>query len=267
MRSIQRAILNARLGVLFMGVMLLASIYLGSPTIAHGAPAVATAPTAAKSDASSGFGAHGMAVFGGEEGLYASHLPMFHRPHDVQLVFRFHLADATADAALRSNLTAKPALWTLDPTKFDLYRFAPKHSQPLTQFAARFVEGHFERGGKERFDNQVVVVDEVILYQTLDFTLRAESPGRYLKIGKGAEQFLIKRIDRRPDFDIIAALKSTNGVAQVKQRTSNTASTKNEILLPTKHLDAPLVTQLQAAIGDASITVSGILYFETKDLK
>lgn len=60
-------------------------------------------PAFARADETA-MGGHGMAVFGGREGLYASHLPMFHAPHDTQLLLRFHLADAAADRALRERL-------------------------------------------------------------------------------------------------------------------------------------------------------------------
>ena len=49
--------------------------------LAAGLPAISHAETPV--------GGHGMAVFGGREGLYASHLPMFHTPHDSQILLRF----------------------------------------------------------------------------------------------------------------------------------------------------------------------------------
>ncbi|WP_373990514.1 hypothetical protein [Duganella sp. BuS-21] len=43
-------------------------------------------------------GEHGMVLFGGKKGLYASHLPMFHAPHDYQVILQLHVADAATDA-------------------------------------------------------------------------------------------------------------------------------------------------------------------------
>lgn len=154
------------------------------------------------------FGGHGMAVFGGSEGLYASHLPMFHAPHDTQLLLRFHLADAAADRALREALTRDPKLWTFDPEPFDLLRFAPGHARPLREFQARFFEGHFERGGRPQPAEQRVVVDEVLLFRRLNPTPRESATGRYRLIGRGDEWFAVKRIDRRPDFDHILRLEA-----------------------------------------------------------
>lgn len=156
--------------------------------------------------AETAIGSHGMAVFGGREGLYASHLPMFHAPHDSQLVFRFHLASAAADRALREALAREPRLWTLDPERFDLLRLSPGHATPLRDFKARFFEGHFERGGQPQPAEQRVVVDEVLLFRRLSAAPREAASGRYRLIGKGSEWFAVKTIDRRPDFDHIVRL-------------------------------------------------------------
>lgn len=89
------------------------------------APTLAAGPT---------YGEHGMALFGGKDGLYASHLPMFHAPHDYQVVLQLHVADARLDAALKRRLDGKTALWTVAPEKFDLDRLSPGATVPLRQF-------------------------------------------------------------------------------------------------------------------------------------
>lgn len=132
------------------------------------APATAAQPaTTQDAPTQVALGLHGMAVFGGAEGLYASHLPMFHTPHDSQVIIRFHLADAQLDHSLRTALAQHAKLWTLAPEKFDLLRLSPKHAAPLKQFSASFFDGHFERGGAEKFANAQVVVDEVLFLNAL----------------------------------------------------------------------------------------------------
>ena len=60
-------------------------------------------------------GLHGMLLFSDGDGLYASHLPMFHAPHDVQLIFRFTLADKKIESELVKALDANKPYWTLAP--------------------------------------------------------------------------------------------------------------------------------------------------------
>ncbi len=219
-----------------------------------------------------GYGSHGMAVFGGRDGLYASHLPMFHAPHDTQVLLRFHLADRRVDASLRARLALRPQLWTLDPEHFDLHRLQPGHAQPLKQFTARFVQGHFERGGVQRFAQQTVVVDEVLFFKPLVYKpstdgVVAPSAGRYLLLGSGREFFAVKEIDRRPDFDTIWAMKP---LPLSPRPVGAHITTIQTFVLPTNDLQEPKRAALQAALQDqagATLKVGKSLYFETEDLK
>lgn len=219
----------------------------------------------ADSNKSIGWGSHGMAVFGGHDGLYASHLPMFHAPHDTQVIIRFHLQDQTIDAELRNALAQKPELWTLDPEEFDLLKLALGHTMPLKKFTARFVQGHFERGGKERFTGQTALIDEVILFRRLSATERKHTAGRYHVIGKGREHFLIKEIDRRPDFDLIVALKPSD---------KRVLSLPKSIAIPSDKLAAPTAQLWESALKKQAGSgwkmgwkIGDIIYFETEDLK
>ncbi len=221
----------------------------------------AEAPRQDNASKSVGWGSHGMAVFGGKEGLYASHLPMFHAPHDTQVIIRFHLQDQAIDAQLRNALVQKPELWTLEPEEFDLLRLAPEHTAPLKKFTARFVQGHFERGGKERFSGQSVIIDEVILFRRLLATERKMTEGRYHVIGKGNERFLIKEIDRRPDFDLIISLKSSE-ILNPRFPTM--------IKLPGQDMSPPgdkIWSEALLKQAGPGVTVNCVLYFETEDLK
>mgnify|MGYP000495227802 CR=1 FL=1 len=85
---------------------------------------VLLAGAAAAAEKGPTWGTRGMALFGGKDALYASHLPMFHAPHDYQLVL--------PDAALRQRPDGKTALWTIDPEKFELNRLAPHAAGKIT---------------------------------------------------------------------------------------------------------------------------------------
>lgn len=204
-------------------------------------------------------GTHGMALFGGLEGLYASHLPMFHTPHDVQAVLRLSAVDVRIDKRLRQALHAKPELWTLDPERFDLSRLQPGHAAPLTQFRARAVQGHFERGGVERLADPLFTVKEVLLFETLDPMTRRADEQRFLCFGQGRERFLVKRLDQRPDIDLIGRWSEARALA----------ARRFELRLPSPGVAAPAPqTLLQAlrAHGAQPRTAVQWLYVETGDL-
>jgi hypothetical protein len=156
------------------------------------------------------FGQHGMALFGGKDALYASHLPMFHAPHNYQVVLRVHLADPKQDQALRARLDGRTALWTVAPENFELDRLAPGAARPLKRFKADMVEGHFEQGGATRVKDATVMVDQVLVFRALDGVERQSPVARYLRVGG----YLVKEIDSRPDFDHIVALKGKAGTGE-----------------------------------------------------
>jgi hypothetical protein len=204
-------------------------------------------------DQNATFGQHGMALFGGKDALYASHLPMYHAPHDYQVVMRVHLADAAQDAALRKRLDGKSALWTIAPDKFELDRLAPGAANPLRQFKADIVLGHFEQGGKTQYAGAEVVVDQVLVYRKLMPQPIIRESARYLQVGSGARRFLVKEIDSRPDFDHIVAISAKADTPAAPFSVRKQA------------LSEPKAATLAEALPGARVL--GTVYFYTDDLK
>jgi len=201
------------------------------------------------------YGEHGMALFGGKDGLYASHLPMFHAPHDYQVILQVHVADSATDAALRQRLDGKTALWTIAPEQFDLDRLAPQAAQPLARFKADLVEGHFEQGGKTQFGGATVVVDKVLLFRQLSPEAAVRDSARYLQIGSGKHRYLIKQIDSRPDYDHIVAYDAAFGADAAAFSIAKSGVTQ------------PTATMLAAALHVPVSAIRGTVYFYTDDLK
>ena len=199
------------------------------------------------------WGSHGMALFGGKEALYASHLPMFHAPHDHQVVLQVHIADPKLDAALRQRLDGKTALWTIDPEKFELDRLAPTAATPVREFKADLVDGHFERGGKAQYKGATVVVEKVLLFRKLSADAAKRDSARYIQLGGGKQRYLVKEIDSRPDFDHIVAITAPAGAAGAP------------VVLPKRGLEETAAEALARALPGAK--VDGTVYFDTADLK
>jgi hypothetical protein len=201
------------------------------------------------------YGEHGMALFGGKDGLYASHLPMFHAPHDYQVILQVHVADTATDAALHKRLEGKTALWTLAPEKFELSRLAPQAPTPLKQFKADLVLGHFEQGGKTQYAGSTIVIDKVIMYRKLSPEQRASGTSTYMQIGSGKQRYLVKQIDSRPDYDHILSYRAAPGAAN------------DDITVIKQDLRQPSPAELAAALHTRSDAIKGTIYFYTDDLK
>ena len=221
-------------------------------TLAFAATLLAGAAAAAGPQGAT-YGTHGMALFGGKDALYASHLPMFHAPHDYQVVLQVRIKDPGLDAALRQRLDGKTALWSIDPEKFELDRLAPNASAPVREFKADLVDGHFERGGKTQYAGATVVVDKVLMFRKLSAAAAKRDSARYVQLGSGKQRFLVKEIDSRPDSDHIVAITAPDGTPN------------NPVVLPKRGLDETAAAALARALPGAA--VRGTVYFDTADLK
>ena len=199
------------------------------------------------------YGEHGMALFGGKQGLYASHLPMFHAPHDYQVVLKIRLADQALDKALRARLDGHTALWTLAPEKFEIDRLAPAAANPLAGFKASLVLGHFEQGGATQYADADVIVEQVVLFRQLSPAAAQSRTARYIQLGSGTRRYLVKQVDSRPDFDHIVAIAAPR------------TTPKRPLNVPKQALNETPAQALQRALPGARVI--GTVYFSTEDLK
>lgn len=203
------------------------------------------------------YGAHGMAVFGGSGGVFASHLAMFHAPHDYQVLLQIQLADPALEGALRAQLQAEPKLWSIDPEKFPLTDLW-QAKQPRKQFRADLYQGHFERGGK-LFHKQVLIeVRQVLLHQQLDPNVGAKTQATYRLLQAGDSAFLVKRLQMRPDFDHIVRLEGADLLPG-----------QGELALAIRGISQPADSELSDALRTAGwrAEVGATVYFDTADLR
>lgn len=176
------------------------------------------------------FGLHGMLLFTDGVQLFASHLPMFHAPHDVQVVLKVRLVDEFMQRRLVDMLWQEPSsYWTLEPELFDLNRLAPAAQQPLRQFQATLYQGHFERGGAKQTTTGMMV-EQVLWYYPLQSaavpttsshvepSLETQSNDDTITVPISQFQLLsqqsqscvyLYRIGKQPSFDQILIAKRT----------------------------------------------------------
>ncbi len=128
-------------------------------------------------------GVHGMLVFGKGDTVYVSHLPMFHTPHDYQLIAELILPDG-AKAAYLKSLRENPqeTVYTLVPERFVL----PEMVANPKPFKADLVKGHFERGGKELERQIAVKLGRIVHFKK--FSSKEKKPALSTYLFFGTEQ-------------------------------------------------------------------------------
>ncbi len=204
------------------------------------------------------WGVHGMLLFGNSEGMYVSHLPMFHAPHDYQVVLQIRCLDQKLDAVIKAGLEQKLVLWTMEPEQFEIARLIADSKMPLKQFKANIVLGHFEQGGKVEYKDIAVVVEKTLIFRQLSSHMRDSKQAVYHQIGSGSQRFLLKEIDSRPDFDHVLAISvpAAAGMSDVVvKKTGLQAVTDAEFL------------QVLRGKVDKGAGVKGTVYLDKADLE
>lgn len=166
--------------------------------------------TNAASEQPTDFGRHNMFAFG-RTTLFLSHLPMFMRPHDAQLILEAALENpqgSLQDAWSRER-ESHPAerMYTMMPEKFSLSSLYDRDPPERDSFRATFFRGHLERGGvaiPELID-VTVRITRVVHAHRFDRTERPRDLS-YLLVGRGEELFLAHLIRQAPDFDQILSV-------------------------------------------------------------
>ncbi len=155
-------------------------------------------------------GTHGMVLFGTGGRLFLSHIPMFHRPHDVQLL----AAVALEHPELPAGQDFSNGTYTLEPERFDLDALAQGR---LKHFKATVYQGNFEGGGTPLHRDVTVRVESVELVLPLSGRAPEFTELRYWLVGSGTEAFLVHALSRAPDFDQVVKV-SLEGQAPARDK-------------------------------------------------
>ena len=200
--------------------MLFAMVALVLTLVAH----------AEDSTSATSYGVHGMALFGGKDALFASHLPMFHAPHDQQIILQIEILDPAVQHSVSMELERRPELWTLNPEPFALDALW-QTGTPLREFNAEIIQGHFERGGSSRFKSAKIRVVQVAFHTQLSANSSAHKGyATYQLLHVGTTNFLFKHIIARPDFDHIVKIASALATDSLQVETMPDMATREAIL-------------------------------------
>lgn len=206
---------------------------------------------------------HGMLLMGKTQ-IYASHLPLFHAPHDYQVILELHI-DASSTEVYKESLKnfPKKTVYTLEPERFEL----PLMLHNPVAFKANIYRGHFERGADEIVHDAIVHIIKVLYFKQLDGRISQPLDYNALLFGNVSELFLAHLITSAPDFDQISSIKLKD--LEIQKRLSALAVLP--ILLPETTNKKPISgTKLEAkTIGGFPFKILSVksLYTEFGDLK
>lgn len=208
---------------------------------------------------------HGMLLVGGrtDTRLYASHLPMFHSPHDYQVLLEMKFPDsihALYTASLKKF--PKEMVYTIEPEVFVL----PDMIAKPRPFKVHLYRGHFERGGTKIAENVVVEIANVLHFRKFDPAAKRPATAEYLLFGTAEEPFIAHTIAAKPDFDQILSIKPHTALKTVLSPTSAVPLIAQN--LANKPLKAGQQIQAKTSSNNAvSVSVLQSLYCEFGDLK
>ena len=213
-------------------------------------------PTRAPEPAST----HGMLVFGTSK-IYLSHLPMYHRPHDRQVIFEVELDGPGAAAYLTSKQTSAETVYTIEPESFVL---GDMIDDP-TSFKADLYRGHFERGGTKIADGVTVKITKVVAAWRLTATATRPANGSFFMIGNADEQFMLHTITAKPNFDQVMAVAARPELVALLAQQPMVPVTINGASDTLPAPEKPLV--IESPQGRSTVTVKSSCYVEFDDLK
>jgi hypothetical protein len=149
---------------------------------------------------------HGMLLMGNET-IYASHLPMFHTPHDYQIILKLKF-DAEGNQKYLEDKKSHldELIYTIEPEVFVL----PEMVNKTKKFKGKVYRGHFERGGVMIAQDVSVVIEQIIYFKHFIADEKKPDHLKYILFGNDKEQFLAHQISASPDFDEVLAVKVGN---------------------------------------------------------
>jgi hypothetical protein len=198
---------------------------------------------------------HGMLIFGTEK-IYASHLPLFHAPHNYQIILELEL-DKTAKQKFIKDQQQHPEFttYTIEPERFIL----PDKINSKGNFKANLYRGHFERGGVKIADSISIKIVAVIYFKKFDSAEVRPADAAYLLFGNSKEQFAVHQISNKPDFEQIIHLKAD--LQKSKLETVIFSVTNNPVGVSSNNI----IVKMNGKQAD--ITLLKQLYLEFDDLK
>lgn len=187
-------------------------------------------------------GVHGMVLVSHASKIYASHLPMYKKPHNVQLLYKLEVKDVALVALVRDA-----DFVTIKPEPFNLQRLMRGEKLAIT---ADVYLGHFEREGTVVYEGMVLNFDKQLYIRELNDIEDSSRIQTYdvVELGKTSRIF-VHQIQKAPSYDHMIHIELESGCIN-KFATRSAVPSENEVHM--KFLNCGTMKPL---------------YYETQDFK
>lgn len=187
-------------------------------------------------------GIHGMVLFTQGSSIYASHLPRYQNPHNVQLLYKLDNNDLAVLQTVRDSQHI-----TIKPKAFNLQRLMRGEKMNIL---ADLYAGHFERDGMLVYEDIPLSFDKQLYVRTFDDIKPSSTKQEYDVVSlRQNYKIYIHRIQQAPSFDHILAVDLEAGCLA---RFNTSSPVPKETELQYKFLNCGTIKPL---------------YFETKDFQ
>ena len=144
-------------------------------------------------------GIHGMVLVANMSSMYASHLPMYHEPHNVQLIYTIENKNLSL-----MRLVLDADLVTIKPKPFNLQHLM--RGEKFTVVADVYL-GHFERGGMPTFKDLPLNFEKQLYLRSLDDPEKSHIRHKYDTVDlPNNKRLLVHRIQTAPSYDQLILL-------------------------------------------------------------
>ena len=167
-------------------------------------------------------GEHGMALMTKSSTIFAYHLPMYHSPHNVQLLYKLEVKDFNLIQVARDN-----DLVTIKPEPFNLQRLM--RGEELTVKADVYI-GHYERDGFLVYKDMSIVFDKQLYLNELNDIAPSSKQQEYdvVSYNSKEDRLYIHRLQQAPSFDHIIHIDRSSGCLS-KFKTSSAVPKRSEL--------------------------------------
>ena len=213
---------------------------------------------------------HGMLLFG-DKTIYASHLPMFHNPHNYQVVYSLTMENLDGADTLAKYKEVKESwngYFTIVPERMDLTKLM---DGTITEFQSLLFQGHFERGGTN-LGPVKVKVGQFLINVPLEPNQETATHEKYVVFGEKDAYYGVHVIGKRPNFDSIVEVSPNSSAIQVESQAQFDDSLLPLTLTSTKPSvpgvqTVPSVSDVFENEDGVSFKVEKVIYEEIRELQ